>query len=351
MVSFARLAAPVLSFLLVPTALAVPGAVTAAGAVSAPSTTLPASAAAAPAKQTAKPARAKKRIREYVSLGDSWSADVKLLDGHGLPDTTHAPIDCAQSHVNYPKLLAKKLNVAIHRDATCGSATTDDFYAAQDLPLGGKNPPQFNRLTKKTDLVTVGIGGNDAGIASAAMDCLSLLPFDLPAGSIPALPDLGIPLLPGRLPLGGCKERFTQGGVDVLAKAIKASEPRLVKALRQIHKRSPKARILMIDYLAAVPTHTCYPKLPMTETDRAYLFAKFRALNAMVKRAAKKGGAEFVDTYTPSVGHDVCAGPMKRYVEVVGLSVNDPALGVPAHPNAAGARAQYRAVLAQFRRG
>lgn len=300
-------------------------------------------------------ARAKKKprkIREYVSLGDSWSADVKLVDPNGLPDTRHAPIDCAQSQVNYPKLLAAKLGVKVHRDATCGSATTDDFYAAQDLPLGGKNPPQFNRLTKKTDLVTVGIGGNDAGIAAAALDCLSLLPVDLPLppGTIPALPDLGIPLLPTQLPLGGCKERFTQGGVDVLAKAIKASQPRLVKALRQIRKRSPKARILVLDYLAAVPTKTCYPMLPMTESDRAYLYKKFRALNAMVKRAAKKGGAEFVDTYTPSMGHDVCAPANERYVEVLGLSVNDPAIGVPAHPNAAGARAQYRAVLAQVRK-
>lgn len=105
----------------------------------------------------------------------------------------------------------------------------------------------------------------------------------------------------------------------------------------------------MIDYLAAVPTHTCYPQLPMTESDRAYLYKTFRSLNAMVKRAARRGGAEFVDTYTPSIGHDVCAPPNQRYVEVVGLSVNGPAVGVPAHPNSAGAAAQYRAVLEQVR--
>lgn len=312
-----------------------------------------ASAVGALATKTAAKRTRKRAYREYVSLGDSWSADVKLLDRHGVPDTTHVPIDCAQSQVNYPKLLATKLNVRVHRDATCGSATTDDFTAAQDLPLGGSNAPQFARLSKRTDLVTVGIGGNDAGIAAAALDCLSILPqsLPLPPGSIPALPDLGVPLLPSQLPLGGCRERFTQGGVDVLAKAIKAAQHKLVRALRQIHRRSPKARILMVDYLAAVPMKTCYPLLPMTESDRAYLYEKFRALNAMVQRAARKGGAEFVDTYTPSVGHDVCAPPTQRYVEVVGVSVNDPAIGVPAHPNAAGARAQFRAVLKQVRRG
>ena len=79
-------------------------------------------------------------FQEYVSLGDSWSADVVLADGRGTPDTTHAPIDCAQSHTNYPKLVAAELGIPVHRDATCGSATTDDFYAPQDLPLGGQNP-------------------------------------------------------------------------------------------------------------------------------------------------------------------------------------------------------------------
>ena len=47
-------------------------------------------------------------IEEYVALGDSWSADVVLADTNGLPDSTHAPVDCAQSHTNYPKLLAKE---------------------------------------------------------------------------------------------------------------------------------------------------------------------------------------------------------------------------------------------------
>jgi hypothetical protein len=279
-------------------------------------------------------------IEEYVSLGDSWSADVVIADTHGPPDSTHAPVDCAQSHVNYPKLLAKELGVPVHRDATCGSAKTDDFWAPQDgLPLGGTNPAQFDRLTPTTDLVTVGIGGNDAGIAGAALDCLGLLPSN----------DL---LPPGTLPLGGCKDKYApEGGEDQLARQIDESEPKLVTAIEEIHRRSPGARVLMVDYLAAVPEHTCYPLVPISEEDMAYLHRTMQALNAMVLRAATAGGAEFVDTWTPSVGHDVCAGPLERYVEVYGPSVNGPAVGVPAHPNSAGAAAQFRAVLDQVRAG
>lgn len=285
--------------------------------------------------------------REYVSLGDSWSADVVFADQDGGPDTTHVPIDCAQSHRDYPKLVAAELGIRTHRDATCGSATTDDFYAPQDLPLGGQNSPQFDRLSRRTDLVTVGIGGNDAGIAGAGMDCLNALPVPnpLPPGTVPPMPDNPVPIIGSEVPLGGCKEKYAGDGRDRLSARIRESQPKLVAAFRRIRELAPRARILVIDYLAIVPDHGCYPTVPAEDEDMAYIHAKFLELNAMVRRAARRGGAEFVDTFTPTIGHDLCQLPTVRYGETYGPSVNDPALGVPAHPNAAGARAQARIVL------
>ncbi len=287
----------------------------------------------------AEAAKAKPKVyKEYVSLGDSWTADVVLLNAQGLPATEFAPIDCAQSRVNYPRLVAKALNVKTFRDASCGSAKTDHFTKPQtDLPIGGTNPPQFDRLTKRTDLVTVGIGGNDAGVASAATGCLNLLP------------DLGIGL---PSPLGGsCKEMLTAGGKDQLSIRIKAAEPKVVAALKAIHKKSPKARVLLVNYLAAVPQKGCYPYVQANDADIKYLYVKFNELNAMIKRAAKKGGAELADTYKPTIGHDVCQLPWVRYAEgVIPLSLNAPAVSIPLHPNSAGAAAQARAVLAQIRR-
>ncbi len=290
------------------------------------------------------------RFAEYVALGDSWSADVVFLDGHGLPDTTHVPVDCAQSHVNYPKLVARQLGIRVIRDATCGSAKTDHFSAPQALPLGGTNPPQFDRLSPTTDLVTVGIGGNDAGYAGAALACISLLPIEtIPMDLLP-LPDLPVPLIStSTLPVGGCKDYFTSGGVDRLAVAIAKSEIKLVRAFRKIHRLSPRARILAVNYLAGVPRRGCWPVVPVTNRDMTYLYNTFQKLNAMVARAARRGGAELVDTYAPTIGHHMCKGPKVRYAEALGPSVNDPAAGVPAHPNSAGARAQARAVVAYLR--
>lgn len=291
------------------------------------------------------------RYREYVALGDSWSADVVILNGQGLPATNHAPIDCAQSQVNYPKLVAKALAVPTFRDATCGSATTNDFYAPQTgLPTGGTNPPQFDRLTRTTDLVTVGIGGNDAGFAGAAMSCINLLPTNTSAFEALVLP-VEIPFLGSGVPLGGCKQRFVKNGRDLLAERIAASEVKLVNALKVIHKRSPRARILMVDYLDGIPAKGCYPLVPITDVDMAYLHATFGRLNAMVKRAAARGGAEFVNTFADSHGRDVCQLPNVRYVEGLGvLSLNDVAVAIPAHPNSAGAASQYRSVMKQLSR-
>lgn len=294
---------------------------------------VPTADAAPSAKAPAPPNPAK--YVEYVALGDSWTADVVILNGDGFPARNHAPIDCAQSHRNYPKLVAKALGVRRFRDASCGSATTDHFARPQSgLPLGGTNPPQFSRLTKRTDLVTVGIGGNDAGIAAAGLDCLSVLPVATPVS------DAGY-----GLPFGGCRAKYTRGGVDRLSRQIRAAEPKLVRAFRRIHQLAPRARVLAVDYMAVVPDHACYPRVPALHTDMAYIHAKFRELNAMVRRAAKRGGAEFVNTYRATKGHDLCQGPRVRYAEVLGLSVNDLAVGVPAHPNSAGARAQAAAVL------
>jgi len=268
--------------------------------------------------------------QEYVALGDSWSADVVLFDTDGLPDSTHAPTGCGQSHRNYPKLLAAELGVPVFRDATCGSATTDDLYEPQDeLPTGETNRPQLDRLTSTTDLVTIGIGGNDAGFSGAAMDCLSPLPQGV-----------------------RCKQKYTAGGVDQLAAQIEAAESKVVQALLDIRDRAPDARILVIDYLAAIPTRGCYPVVPVSDSDMAYLYATFSKLNAMVERATVAAGAEFVNTYEDSVGHHVCAPPQRRYVEGLGiLSVNGPAVAVPAHPNSAGAASQFRSVLEVVRAG
>jgi hypothetical protein len=289
------------------------------------------------------------RVREYVALGDSWTAGVVVVNSDGFPATDYAPIGCAQSHRNYPKLVARELGVRTFRDASCGSATTVDFRHPQDVPIGAPNPAQFDRLTKQTDLVTVGIGGNDVGIAAAGLECLNLLPvrLPLPGGLLPEIP---IPIIGGHIPpLGGCKDKYTRDGFDRLGRNVRKAEPKLVRTLRLIRKVSPRARILVVDYMEVIPDHACYPLVPATDEDMRYIRTKFDQLNAMLRRAARRADAEFVSTATRTRGHDLCTGARQRYAETLGVSINDPAIGFPAHPNAAGERAQAASVLDYLR--
>ncbi|MEV5606908.1 SGNH/GDSL hydrolase family protein [Streptomyces sp. NPDC052225] len=280
------------------------------------------------------------RYHEYVALGDSWSADVTPV---GIR-TDQAPSGCAQSGWNYPRQVAKALKVAVFKDATCGAATSAHLRAAQDVTyvpglLDGVNKPQLERVSKTTDLVTFGFGGNDIGLAGAAVGCVDLLP------SLELSPGLKLPA-----PLGGdCRSGWVKpDGTDLMSRRIAEAEPKLVRAVEDVRAAAaPDATVLVVDYLAGVPVdHGCYPYVQAQDGDLMWLGEKLKELNAMLERAAKEAGAGFVDTYSGSVGHDVCQVPGTKWVEgFVPLSAEPPFLAVPLHPNRRGAGHQAAAVL------
>jgi hypothetical protein len=152
------------------------------------------------------------------------------------------------------------------------------------------------------------------------------------------------------LPTGSvCAKKFTAGGVDQMSAAIAATAPRITATIAGIRQRSPHARILLVNYLNGIPADGkgCWPIVPATDTDLAYLQAKFVEMNAMIARVARATSVELVDTYTPTLGHDVCKAPNVRYIEgLIPLSTrNSLLLAFPFHPNQAGANAQAQIVL------
>ncbi|MEU7581149.1 SGNH/GDSL hydrolase family protein [Streptomyces sp. NPDC041068] len=309
-------------------------------ASSALATALPAHAGPLPA-----PEKPRKAYEEYVALGDSWSADVALLTN---VSTEHTPYACFQSTWNYPKKVAQALGVKTLRDATCGAATTEDFDKAQDINhLGlfrGTNPRQFGRLSPRTDLVTIGIGGNDAGLAGAAASCFNLLP------SLELAPGLALPA-----PLGGqCKKGWVDRGVDLMSQRIATVDDKVYGALKRTHALSPDATVLVVDYLAGVPIDRgCYPYVQVNDGDLMWLGEKLKEINGALAEAVRRAKADIedfdvrlVDTYSGSVGHDVCKLPGTKWVEgFIPLTTNPPGLAVPLHPNELGADHQAATVL------
>ncbi len=241
--------------------------------------------------------------QEYVALGDSFTA------GPLIP--VQVPIfGCLKSNNNFPNLAARDLGLTL-RDASCSGAETEDMTNPQGVSPDGPNPPQFDRLTATTEIVTLQIGGNDIGFSSIAEDCVSRSPEGTP-----------------------CQDRYVVNGRDEISERIAATAPLVAAVLQGIKDRSPSARILVVNYAAILP-HSgpgCWPQMPITEGDVPYMRAKQVELNAMLATEAAAAGAELVDWYAASVGHDACQPPVIRWVEPV-VPANAAA---PVHPNLGG---------------
>ena len=129
----------------------------------------------------------------------------------------------------------------------------------------------------------------------------------------------------------------------MLVDRIAATAPKIAATLQGIHARSPRARVLIVGYPNVTPRdgRSCYPLVPLSADDLAYLDEMLRRTNAMLAEQAAANDAEYVDTYDDSVGHDICTGIGKRWIE--GLVPTAP--GFPIHPNALGEASMARSVL------
>jgi lysophospholipase L1-like esterase len=271
-------------------------------------------------------------FKEYVALGDSWSADVNILN----VTAKYVPFGCVQSAADYPHQVATALGVATFRDATCGGSTTDNLTKPQTAPLGGTNAPEFDRLTAKTDLVTLGMGGNDIGFESVVAACLNLLP------SLTLVPGVTLPT-----PLGAsCQPKFVSGGVDKVSQLIAAAAPKIATAIAGIKARSPHARIELVNYMNPFPTAGCYPYVQLANEDVPWLRSKLDEINAMLARVAASKHVGIVNTTPGIAGHDICQLPNKIFVTALIPLSTDPLLAIPFHPTQLGANHQATAVLA-----
>ena len=124
------------------------------------------------------------------------------------------------------------------------------------------------------------------------------------------------------------------GGTDQISNRIAATAPKVATVLQGIHTHSPTAQVRVVGYLDVFPETGpgCWPVVPLAYADVPYLRAKEKELNAMLAQQASANNATFIDVYTPSIGHDACQPPCRRWVEP--LSPAAPA--APMHPNATG---------------
>lgn len=243
---------------------------------------------------------------DYVALGDSFSAGSGILP----LDPTITPM-CARTTRNYPHLVAARTGASF-TDMTCGGAQTKDFAAAQ---YSGLTRPQLAAVDAGTDLVTLTIGGNDAGLfANTIMRCGALGLTSLGLGS-PCQKQYG--------------DSFDRDIEEIIYPAVK-------QALAATRAKAPGATVAILGYPWVVPaTRGCYLKMPIAAGDVPYVRGIQAHLNGVIERAAAETGTTYVDLAAASEGRDACAPTGTRWVEPALFGTNF----VPVHPNALGERA------------
>lgn len=241
---------------------------------------------------------------DYVALGDSYTS------GPLIPDQDGQPAGCLRSSRDYPHVVAQALGLSL-TDVSCSGAETPDMANAQGV-TPGPNPPQFDALSADTDIVTLGIGGNDIGFSEIIKNCVAIIPLS-----------------------AVCRPDYVRNGVDEISQRIAATAPDVAAVIQGVRERAPHARIYVVGYPAILPESGggCWPSVPLSNSDLPWLRAKNKELNAMLASTAVANGARYVDVYTPGIGHDACQDDGVRWVEGIIPRLLQAA---PIHPNATG---------------
>lgn len=213
----------------------------------------------------------------YVALGDSYTSAPAV----GTPT---GPAGCLQTDGNYPHRLAAALDLEL-TDVSCGGATTGNMEQRQQAG-GDSVAPQLEAVGKDADLVTLSIGANDGDVyGSLVLNCAQLALAD-PAGA-------------------PCSD-LAQQNPDVLPEIFDQVRTHIGETIDAIHERAPRARVVVVGYPQIIPaTGTC-PELPLAAGDYRFAREVIEEFVDAQREAAADGGAEFVDVWAATEGHDIC---------------------------------------------
>ncbi len=219
------------------------------------------------------------RYPTYVALGDSYTAAP-------LVPETDISNGCLRSTNNYPALVAAGLPGTRLVDVSCSGADSSSMVGVQQAGDQSK-PPQFDALTKGTDLVTVGIGGNDFNLFATLIGTCARLRSADPQGA-------------------PCEKKFTSGGHDLLTQELRQIRGHVAAIVTGIRDRAPHAEVVVVGYPQILPPHGTCPSLPLATGDYGYARRINEGLAAAVEHGARRADA-YVDVFAASAGHDICS--------------------------------------------
>ncbi|MBV9058179.1 MAG: SGNH/GDSL hydrolase family protein [Pseudonocardiales bacterium] len=236
------------------------------------------------------------RMVDYVALGDSYSSGV----GTGVYDPASG--NCARSPLSYPPLWASEHHPATFRFVACSGATTGDVRGSQ-----------ITALDSSTDLVTVTIGGNDAGFGPVLRTCTVASSDNVCIAAVDAAEYFARSELPGRL----------------------------ARTYAAIRAAAPRARVIVLGYPRLFDLAPgCADPLAPNLARRTKLNEGADVIdNVIYKAVVQQPGFEFVDVRGRFDGHGVCSA--EPWIN----GPSTPAAVGPYHPTQQGYRDGYLTAL------
>ena len=199
----------------------------------------------------------------YVALGDSYSSGV----GAGGYDPASG--NCKRSSHAYPVLWSAEHRASSFSFVACSGAKTSDVLSNQ-----------LSSLSANTNLVTITIGGNDAGFASVMESCV--------IGSI-----------------GG--STACKNATDNAIRYVQDTLPRQLDAVYSaIRTKAPNAELVVMSYPRLYTVGgTCH--IGIGDTSRTYLNHAADVLDDTTAKEAANQGAWFADVRNAFANHGICS--------------------------------------------
>ncbi|WP_027346992.1 SGNH/GDSL hydrolase family protein [Hamadaea tsunoensis] len=229
----------------------------------------------------------------YVALGDSYSSGV------GAGSYISSSGSCDRSTKAYSALWATAHAPASYTSVACSGATTSTV-----------NSSQLSALTASTTLVSITIGGNDAGFSNIMSTCV-LQGTSACVAAVQSAENFANSTLPGRLDT----------------------------TYDNIRSHAPNARVVVLAYpvFYLLNQPLC---VGLSETSRAKIDEGINLVDNVIKTRATAHGFVFADVRSIFVGHQLCSGGTKWL-----HALNFASLDVSYHPTADGQAGGYLPVF------
>ncbi|MEU8984520.1 SGNH/GDSL hydrolase family protein [Streptomyces sp. NPDC058251] len=227
-------------------------------------------------------------VTGYVALGDSYSSGV------GAGSYISSSGDCKRSTKAYPYLWAAAHSPSSFTFTACSGARTGDVTANQLGPLNSS-----------TGLVSITIGGNDAGFSDVMTTCVLQSESSCLAriATAKAYVDSTLP-----------------GQLDTVYSAISA--------------KAPSAHVVVLGYPRFYMLNgSCVAGL--SETERSAINGAADYLDSAIAKRAASHGFTFGDVRSSFTGHEICSGDSWLH------SLNWLNVGESYHPTAPGQSGGY----------